>query len=221
MKYFLDCLSPPPPWEGQALRDLGWDALNVYIGGPFLTGHTPWPFHSVEALAALGFTFVPLYVGQQLVPGRSDLQGAMTYDQGRFDGTDATVRTGACGFDRGTILGFDLEAGSWEANPAGVREYVRGAAEVINEAGHQFLLYCDRTTADGLGADRQLVDVSWCSWPRFNGSWYQRAPVGQFNPADPPDPWDAWQFGFGGWINGRNYDYNSARDDFPFAAFGG
>lgn len=208
MKYGLDCLAPPTNAQASLMRQLGWQWLNVYTGGPYLTGHTPWPNARVAALAALGFQFLPLYVGQQSTSG---MHGTLTYDQGIADGTEATVLTGACGFNETTILGLDLEGG----NPiAQAREYVRGWVEVVNGAGHPAVLYCDPTTAHYLGTP-DLVDFVWVAdWVVHN---LRRAPVGRFDPGTDP-PWDAWQFG-GGIVAGVPVDYDSATDDFPLADY--
>jgi len=217
MLYGLDCLAPPSDTAARLMLRYGWSWLNCYIGGPFLSGHTPWPNERVSALAAIGFRFLPLYVGQQLVPGRPDLQGTMTYDQGVADGTEATILTGACGFNESTILGLDLEAGSYEADNVDVREYVRGFVEVGNSAGHPVVLYSDALTAEHL-ATPDLVDYKWVSDPIVAGRNYRKAPVGFFDPTPAPR-WDAWQFAFGGLIGGVTCDLNSADETFPLAEY--
>ncbi|MGI9146385.1 MAG: glycoside hydrolase domain-containing protein [Chloroflexota bacterium] len=216
MKYGLDCVTPPMLNQGQAMLNLGWSWLNVYVGGPYLSGHTPWSNASVGALAGIGFVFLPLYVGQQNVPGNRTLRGTLNYEQGTLDGTEATVLTGACGFDSSTLLGLHLESGNYEHDPDGVQEYVRGWVEVVNGAGHQALLYSNAMTAHVLGTP-SLVDLTWVSDPVVPGSKYRRAPEGRFDPSSDP-AWDAWQFAFGGQIGGVSVDLNSARDDFPFAS---
>jgi Domain of unknown function (DUF1906) len=155
-------------------------------------------------------------VGQQNVPGNPTLQGTLTYEQGKLDGADATVLTGACGFDRPTLLGLDLESGNYEHDPQGAEEYVRGWVEVVNGAGHKALLYSNAMTAHFLGVPT-LVDLTWVADPVVAGANYQQAPQGQFDPSSDP-AWDAWQFGFDGQIGGVSVDVNSARDDFPFAS---
>jgi hypothetical protein len=208
MQYFLDCLNPPTDAQASLIYRLGWHGFNVYVGGPYLSGHTPWSNSRVAALAAHGFQFLPLYVGQQSTAG---MQGTLTYDQGKIDGAEATVLTGACGFNETTILGLDLEGG----NPIdAAREYVRGWVEVVNGAGHPAVLYCDATTAHYLGTP-DLIDYVWVAdWVVHN---LRRAPVGRFDPATDP-PWSVWQFG-GGTVAGVAVDYNSATDDFPLADY--
>jgi Domain of unknown function (DUF1906)/Family of unknown function (DUF5684) len=216
VKYGLDCVSPPSAAQGQAMLDLGWSWLNAYVGGPYLTGHTPWSNASVAALADVGFVFLPLYVGQQNVPGHHDLQGTLTFEQGELDGAEAIALNGACGFGGSTLLGLDLESGNYEHDPQGAEEYVRGWVEVVNGAGHKALLYCNKLTAHNLGVP-SLVDLTWVADPIVDGANYQQAPQGHFDPSADP-PWDAWQFGFNGNIAGVSVDVNSARDDFPFAS---
>jgi hypothetical protein len=207
MKYGLDCLHPPTDAQARTMRGLGWEWLNVYVGGPYLSGHTPWPRDRIAALARLDFRFLPLFVGQQRVAG---MAGELTYERGIVDGAEATAAAGIAGFQAGDILGLDLESG----NPISeAREYVRGWVEVVNGEGHQACLYCDPSTAHYLGSP-DLVDYVWVAdWVVFG---LRAAPVGRFNPADDP-PWDAWQFGTGS-IAGVPVDFDSATDGFPFAA---
>jgi hypothetical protein len=206
MMYGLDMLNAPSEMGARLMHRLGWTWLNVYVGGPYLSGHTPWTARQLAVLADVGFQFLPLYVGQQATNG---MTGDLSYGQGVVDGTDATAATALCGFGQSTILGLDLEAG----NPIDdAREYIRGWVEVVNAAGHPAVLYCDPRTAHDL-ASPDLIDFVWVA------DWVvrdlRRAPIGRYDPSSDP-PWDVWQFG-GGSVAGVQVDYNSATDTFPLA----
>ncbi len=192
MLYGLDCLAPPSDSQARTMLRYGWSFLNVYVGGPYLSGHTPWPNNRVASLATIGFRFLPLYVGQQRTAGMS---GDLSFEQGVADGTEATILTGACGFNETTILGLDLEAGNYESDPAGTTAYLEGWVSIVNGAGHPAVLYCDPLTAAALGSPT-LVDFTWVSDPIVPGANYRKAPQGLFDPSTPP-AWSAWQFAFG------------------------
>jgi hypothetical protein len=219
MIYGLDCLNAPSDTQGRLMLRLGWEFLNVYVGGPYLSGHTPWPAERIAALSALGFRFLPLYVGQQSTAG---MTGTLTFDQGVIDGAEAVALTTTAGLafradGAPQIIGLDLEAGNYEHDHAGSRAYIEGFASVVNGAGHQFVLYSDPITAAELGTP-DLVDLTRVSCPIALGRNYRRAPVGLFDPATPP-AWNAWQFAFGATIAGVNCDLNSAVDSFPLAVY--
>jgi hypothetical protein len=213
VKYFLDCLNPPPNATARTMFNNGWTGLCVYVGGPrCAAGHQGWPNAAVGKLAAVGFTFLPLYVGRNQP---WDAPSAFTRSAGLHDGQEATVLTGACGFSELTILGLDMEYGTYQANPDGVRDYLAAWVEVVNGAGHPAVLYSDIDTLNHLG-DPTLVDFLWgAAWvPK---AFTTRAPVGRFDPSWPP-PWACWQFGTGT-IGGVAVDANSCTDAFPLASY--
>lgn len=219
MQYGLDMLTPPTPQQAQAMRQLGWSWCAAYVGGPRAAAHATWQENAsdqlfpVRTIAAVFDGFLPIYVGKN---APWDAPESFTYESGLADGDDATILTGRCGFDSPTPLCLDVEYGTWQANPTGVEEYIRGWVERVNGAGHRAGLYSDIETLNHYEHRPDLIDFLWgAAWVR--GS-FNAAPAGGFDPQVPP-PWDAWQFG-GGTIAGVSVDCNSMIDAFPLAGYG-
>ena len=225
-RFGIDCTEPPSAFQASRLAKAGYTFCCVYVGGPFASaGRHGWPNAAVAAIAPF-FTdgFVPLYVGQQHIPGvpRQDT-GIMTYEQGKKDGLEADDLTGACGFDATTPLGLDLEAGNYPANPNGVREYVAGWVESVNGAGHPAGLYTDTSTIAHLGSP-DLIDWTFgAAWHYTVTQFLAKYPDPQsaaaaVDPASPP-PWTMWQFASGGTLAGVDVDLDSAVDSFVMARY--
>lgn len=218
MRYGLDMLYPPSRTAAEIMQARGWQWLNVYIGGPRATARNSWQIregvsYPVADVAPYFEGFLPLYVGRN---APWDRPGDFNYQQGIEDGDEANELTGACGFDSNTVLGLDLEYGTWQAAPHGAEEYVRGWVERVNAAGHPGVLYSDIETLNHLDKP-ELIDFVWgAAW--IGGTNFENAPLGQFDPSWPP-PWDVWQFGSGR-IGGIQCDCNSSTDAFPLAAYG-
>jgi Domain of unknown function (DUF1906) len=219
LKYGVDLLNPPTFQQAQAIRQFGWSWCAVYVGGPRAAAHHIWQenaidgYHPVKALASIFDGFLPIYVGanQPWDPPQS-----FTYGAGLSDGDDANACTGACGFDSDTPLCLDVEYGTWQANPSGVEDYIRGWVERVNAAGHRAGLYADIETLNQYVNRPDLIDFLWgAAWVRGN---FSRAPVGSFDPQSPP-PWDAWQWG-GGSLANLSVDFNSMIDSFELARYG-
>lgn len=218
MKYGVDCLYPPSIVQAESLLRGEWSWLAVYVGGPRAAAHNAW--HQVDGLrypvrdlAGYFEGFLPVYVGRN---APWDSPRAFNFDQGVADGDDANVNTGACGFDSGTPLALDLEYGSFQANPVGTHEYVRGWVQQVNGAGHPAGVYSDLDTLNHMQLG-ELVDFKWgAAWIRnaFTG----HAPKGRFDPMTPP-PWQVWQFATGT-VGGLSVDANSMTDDFKLASYG-
>lgn len=211
MIYGLDAAYPPSAVAAKTMFGYGWRFFGGYIGGPRAT-HA-WTHGDFERLASVGFSFIPIYVGRT---APYDGPGEFTHNQGVADGTEATILTGACGFNESTILCLDAEYGDWQNEPAAFDEYLKAFVAVVNGAGHQVMLYSDMETLAQF--DSSIVDFKWGSaWQR--NAFSTRPPIGRYDPKSPP-PWDVWQYyGGNGSIAGNSVDLNSARDDFPFARF--
>lgn len=213
MLYGVDCTRPPTTVDAWRIWAKGWRWMAAYIGGPrAASGHHGWPNADVGRLAAVGFVFLPIYVGRT---HPYDPPSAFTYLQGLADGDDANVLTGACGFDSDTPLALDAEAGDYQ-NAPGFGEYLRGFGERVNAAGHKLCLYSDTQTLGAFGND--LVDLKWGAdigrRPlNYINPLTQGPPVGKFDPSVPP-PWSYWQ-----WCFGSTFDCSSAADDAPFAHY--
>jgi hypothetical protein len=223
MQYGLDMAFPPTPEQAAYMRQLGYTFSGVYIGGPRALSHDAWQQRDGERYpvrdiaSAFDGGFLPIYVGRN---EPWDSRSHFTSYQGKLDAADANTSTGACGFDSGSPLCLDLEYGTYQKHPMETTNYVRAFANVVRAAGHVFGIYSDPGTIEGLRQHMpQLLDFVWgASWVR---GWTDldtpNAPVGMFDPLDPP-PWDAWQFG-GGVIKGVSVDLDSATDAFTFARY--
>jgi Domain of unknown function (DUF1906) len=218
MQYGLDMLTPPTPQQAQAMRQLGWSWCAVYVGGPRAAAHSAWQEQNgrfpVKDIAGAFGGFLPIYVGKN---APWDVAESFSYDAGLADGDEANGLTGACGFNSTTPLCLDVEYGTWQANPTGVEDYIRGWVERVNGAGHRAGLYSDIETLNHYVHRPDLMDFLWgAAWVR--GS-FNAAPTGGFDPQSPPPPWDAWQFG-SSTIAGISVDCNSLVDGFALAAYG-
>lgn len=218
MNYFVDMVNPPTVQQAQNMRAGGWSGCAVYVGGPRAAARGSWrqldgERYPVRDLVDVFDFFVPLWVGRN-VPW--DLPAAFTTEMGVEDGAQADSDTGACGFASWTPLGLDVEYGTWQAHPEETRAYILGWVTAVNAAGHPAGVYADIETLNGLQLGIE-VDWKWgAAWVRGYSS--HSAPVGEFNPADPP-PWDMWQFGQAT-IAGVDVDCNSALESFAGAKYG-
>lgn len=211
MLYGLDTAYAPTLSAAKTMYANGWRWFGGYIGGP-RASHA-WTHADFARLASAGFVFAPIYVGRT---SPYDSPSAFNSVQGIKDAREATILTGACGFNESTPLVLDAEYGDWQNEPANFRDYLLGFASIVNGAGHQLVLYSDMETLNQFGPD--VVDFKWGAAYQRN-AFSQKPPVGRWDPTLPP-PWDCWQFdGSGGTIAGVSVDLNSARDDFPFAHF--
>jgi hypothetical protein len=212
MLYGLDCSYAPNDAQARQMFRLGWRVFGGYIGGP-RAAHA-WSHDDFARLAAVGFGFVPYYVGRT---SPYDQPSAFTYDQGMIDGTDMTIQAGACGFNETQPLTLDAEYGDWQNEPGPFTDYLRGLVSVVNGAGHPCLLYSDPRTISVLGTP-DLVDGTIAASYVVDGRKYQRPPWGYFDPTTPP-AWSGWQFADNGLIAGVTVDLNSFMDGFPTATF--
>lgn len=218
MRYFVDMLHPPTRAQARAIRDLGWAGCAVYTGGPRAAARHTWQQvdgqrYPVRELADIFDFFVPIWVGRN---APWDAAASFSWGHGVEDGQTADADTGACGFGPTSPLGLDVEYGTYQAHPVETLQYILGWVSAVNSAGHPAGVYSDIQTLNALEAGLQ-VDWKWgAAWvPSYASS---SAPVGEFNPAEPP-PWDAWQFG-GVTIDGVTVDCNSASDTFAGASYG-
>lgn len=217
MRYFLDCLYPPTREAATIMRDLGWDGLNVYIGGPRAAARGTWQKQDdgsdpVRDMADVFEFFVPTYVGRN---DPFDPESSFKYHLGMIDGQDAINAAELCGFPSPALIMLDVEYGTWQAHPDATRAYIDGFVSTVNHDGRQCGIYSDMDTLGQLELGAE-VDLLWgASWiPRLS---LHRAPVGRFDPSLPP-PWQAWQFGQVT-IAGISCDANSAIDGFAGATW--
>lgn len=112
------------------------------------TNFTPWEGNRA-ALAAMGWTFIVIYVGQQRPPdeGQSGCsQNNLTSAQGTADAIDAGQRTTNEGFSAGSFIYLDIETG----DPFGsdLSDYLTGWVQQILIDGFGVGIYCSRNIAN-------------------------------------------------------------------------
>jgi len=137
----------------------------VYIGGPCSAG-SGWTKSVVSELASnLGWTFMPIFVGQQT----SSICGAdtLTAAQGTTDGEAAAATMKSFGWDANQHIPvcLDLEAGSYGANPSGSLAYAKAWRDAVRSAGYLAYLYSNPTAINALYDANVKFDGAWpASW---------------------------------------------------------
>jgi hypothetical protein len=174
-----------------------------------------YPSRDPRGLVDMGYGFVCGYFGGRAlnVWTRNDWQahaaaglklgpiwvspsGNPPRDQGVDQGNTALLALQMVGLSGLAIL--DIENG---ATP---REYTIGFVEACHAGSCAVGMYGSRTTINAIGDVLGEGDVWWLA------EWVQS---GTRLWTAPPD-WSMWQF-----ATGPQFDYNVARDDFPFASF--
>jgi Rv2525c-like, glycoside hydrolase-like domain len=184
--------APPPPMieilrgvdrasafsiaEAKTLHDAhGVKWTGVYIGGPCSAG-SGWTKSLLTSMHdQLGWTFMPIYVGQQ----SSAICGAhtLTAAQGTTDGEAAVAKMQTFGWmpDRDIPVCLDLEAGAYSSNPAGARAYAKAWRDAVRTGGYLAYLYSNPTAINNLFDNNIKFDGAWpASW--FYTSFHDSAP---------------------------------------------
>lgn len=155
MLIFLDAAFPGTAQECvQAAQVASAQGFFVYTGGERNGGH--WTVENTQALRALGYHLIPIFVGLQA----GDL---MTGVQGYADGLAAVAAAKVYGFPGGPVV-LDVEAST--AYQQGTENYVQGWVRAVRLSGWKAWVYslpwfCKQTDCDGRwGADYvgHLVD---------------------------------------------------------------
>jgi len=143
--------------------DEGVTWTGVYIGGACNAG-SGWTPDALTALhAAAGWSFLPIYVGQQsaAICQASDL----SYDSGVSDGKDAAGILVTYDWAPNTMIpvALDVEAGTFSANAVGTTDYVHGWLDAIHAAGYLGYVYSSPSALDSFAAAPLPIDAAWAA----------------------------------------------------------
>jgi hypothetical protein len=137
----------------------------VYIGGACNAG-SGWTMSLVASMATqLGWTFMPIYVGQQT----SSICGAdtLTAAQGTSDGNDTAAAMQTFGWqpNKQIPVCLDLEADTYSADPTGATAYVKAWRDAVHSAGFLAYVYSNPTALNGMVSSGVTLDGVWpASW---------------------------------------------------------
>jgi hypothetical protein len=152
--------------EAKTLHDVhGVKWTGVYIGGPCSAG-SGWTKSLLTSMHdQLGWTFMPIYVGQQ----SSAICGAnsLTASQGTTDGQAAVAKMQTFGWmpNRSIPVCLDLEAGAYSSDPAGARAYGKAWRDAVRAGGYLAYLYSNPTAINNLFDNNIKFDGAWpASW---------------------------------------------------------
>lgn len=121
------------------------------------------------ALAAAGWGFAPLYVGEQVIPPGSQNPSA---GKGATDGADAVRLLTSDGFAAGTCVFLDLEDGSL---PQRLADYTAAWIDTVGLGGFRAGVYCSHAIASQVNALRPGVPI-----------WAFKVPTVSTHPAAGP-----------------------------------
>lgn len=209
MIYGLDAAYAPSAATARKLWGAGWRFFGGYTGGP-RAAHA-WSNGDFGRLAAIGFTFIPIFVGRNLP---WDDPSAFTFEQGLADADQSNGLAGGCGFDENQPICLDVEGNSGMGDLGqALLDYCDGWCQRTHDAGHKTIVYTSSSIMATLG---DHFDYKWGAEWVGNAGHYTSPPWGQFDPSEPP-PWDFWQFADNAYNN--NFDASSATDTAPLATY--
>ena len=152
--------------EASALQSsYGVQWTGVYIGGACSAG-SGWTKSLLTSLAtSFGWTFMPIYVGQQ----SSSICGAstLTSTQGTSDGNDAASVMQTFGWQPNQQIPvcLDFEAGSYTGDPTSATAYVQAWRDAVRTAGYLAYVYSSPTALNGMFSAGVTFDGVWpASW---------------------------------------------------------
>jgi hypothetical protein len=137
----------------------------VYIGGPCNAGDG-WTKSVVSGLATnQGWTFMPIYVGQQT----SSICGAdtLTATQGTTDGKAAVADMATFGWapNQNIPVCLDLEAGTYSASASESLAYAKAWRDAVRAGGYLAYIYSNPDGINGLDGAGATFDGAWpASW---------------------------------------------------------
>jgi hypothetical protein len=165
----VDRASEFSPAEAGVLRDQGVTWTGVYIGGA-CNGGAGWTRGGVSAIAAaVGWQFMPTYVGQQSPAICS--ASSLTYAQGQADGADAAAQMVAFGWAaHGEIpVALDLEAGTFGYSPVAATAYAHGWIDAVHAAGYVAYLYSSPSAIVYTSDAGLAIDGAWVASYFYTG----------------------------------------------------
>lgn len=126
------------------LQQLQTQVVGYYFQAPCHQGFTPWEGHRTTLLA-MGWSFIPIYVGQQRASASTCTQNNLIVAQGTADAIDAASRAANEGFPAGSFIYLDIETGDpFDTDLSG---YLQGWVPQILASGFGVGLYCSRNIA--------------------------------------------------------------------------
>ncbi len=200
------------PSEAKSLKSAyGIGFTGVYIGGPCSAG-SGWSAASVTAIYdAVQWQFLPIFVGQQsaAICGRSTLTEAQGITDGKQAMSDMAAFKWAAGYHFPVAL--DLEAGSYDADPAGAVAYTKGFADTVSAGGYDVYVYSSVTALNALASAKiPTIAAAWPAyWLTTNGGFKSG-----LSPSQVPGLSSVWTSKPGGWqynsgpsvVGGVDYD---------------
>jgi peptidoglycan hydrolase-like protein with peptidoglycan-binding domain len=183
---------PQAPTLDEALeirRRTGASWWGVYVGGPCSAGQA-WTPETVRDLGRAGFNFLPIFVGQNDVPGSH--ARLFTRAQGIADGGDATRLMHEYGWRSGeqVPICLDVEAVTYENQRTKAIDYVAAWTSTVRAAGYQPMLYSSPSCLADVDrlAPSERPDGVWVA------RWLGRRQVDHSLSPDaiPQFPSDAW-----------------------------
>jgi hypothetical protein len=141
----------------------------AYVGGA-CNGGSGWTPDRLTALAAAaGWSFLPIYVGQQ----SSAICGAhtLTYAAGNGDGNDAAAIMASYSWAPNTMIpvALDVEAGTYSADAAGTVAYVSGWLDAVHAAGYLAYVYSSPSALNAFAAMGLPIDGAWAASYFYSG----------------------------------------------------
>ncbi|GAA1968070.1 hypothetical protein GCM10009738_50500 [Kitasatospora viridis] len=144
----FDACAAPSAGQMQAwMANSPYRSVGIYIGGPAQACPTGTPDAGwVSSRAQEGWSFLPIYVGHQVLskdgpPIAADLPTAT--QQGTTEGQDAVAKAGALGFQQGAVVYDDLE--NYDRSQPGysdrVLAYLNGWISAVKSAGFRAGVY--------------------------------------------------------------------------------
>jgi hypothetical protein len=137
---------PGVPLMGQIKASTNLEFVGFYLAPAPSHGDASWMAHRGD-LAAQGWGFLPVYVGQETVgPGRHNVCGP----QGTIDGAEAVTLMRSAGFPAGSYVYLDLENGP--PFTAAEAQYVEAWVKLVEGGGYKAGIYGSHLYAAELAA---------------------------------------------------------------------
>jgi len=150
-------------------NDYGVRWTGVYIGGP-CDGGFGWDKSVVDAIySATGWSFLPIYVGQE----SSSICGAhnLTTAQGESDGHNAAAIMPSFGWakDKNIPVTLDVEQATYEGDPGGTIDYVRGWLSAVKSDGYLPYVYSNPDAINAFASAHLAIDAVWVASYFYSG----------------------------------------------------
>ncbi len=136
MLTMVDRATPTSAADLAFLLQQGIGALALYVGGITDGGRAWQPADAARARAA-GLQVLPIYVGQNVVPGFTPTETAA---QGTSDGADAVGCAQRYGFGAGPLC-LDVEYATYTGDVAGALAYMEAWGDAVAAAGFLPVMY--------------------------------------------------------------------------------